>query len=485
MNPEIKSTAISLASQNNLDAALDALEQQHQEGKDWDWLFLKGWLMYQKQDNTKATSFFRESLHLNPNNPDAVLFLGLALGAQATKHKGWALIRDHAKRALSIVCSNPQLVHWPTMKQCLELLADAATNVGPASDAELAYRALIDIHPDNAAYHEKLAEVVGERDLQAAAAALEQAAKLNPRAPTLTQDLNFLRSALIEGNRGGQVCRARYPTTEEMRGDTKSVIANLILNDVPKAKFITKHTSFFTMGSCFAREIATKLQERGRATLYLEMAEHINNTFANRCAVKWAMGQCSGQPKERLDSMFETIGVTPDRLMKIWRNADVFIYTLGVAPAFFDAASGEFVMPKGSALNSHALAELFEFRTPSVSENLSNLNFIFEQIRSINPDCHFVITISPVPLRMTFEFNSALNADCLSKSTLRVVAHEFMQQRHRKTYYWPSFEAVRWLGAHVGPYYGADDDSSLHISEELIGIITDLFIDHFSSATEN
>ena len=57
-----------------------------------------------------------------------------------------------------------------------------------------------------------------------------------------------------------------------------------------------------------------------------------------------------------------------------------------------------------------------------------------------------------------------------------------MQRREAGTYYWPSFEIVRWLGGHVGPFYGVDDGSSLHVSEALVGVITDLFIDQFSLA---
>ncbi|MBE0630605.1 MAG: GSCFA domain-containing protein, partial [Burkholderia vietnamiensis] len=66
-----------------------------------------------------------------------------------------------------------------------------------------------------------------------------------------------------------------------------------------------------------------------------------------------------------------------------------------------------------------------------------------------------------------------------SKSTLRVVAHEFVTS-NPDVIYWPSFEIVRWLGGHVGPFYGNDDDAALHVGDHVVKAITDSFIEHFS-----
>ena len=53
-------------------------------------------------------------------------------------------------------------------------------------------------------------------------------------------------------------------------------------------------------------------------------------------------------------------------LIEIIRTSGVFILTLGVAPAFFDRATGDFVLPRPSALNARALAEKYRFRTTTV-----------------------------------------------------------------------------------------------------------------------
>jgi tetratricopeptide (TPR) repeat protein len=358
------------------------------------------------------------------------------------------------------------------------MLATAATYVGPAEDAEYAYRWLIKIDPDNAAHYASLSQLRAEDDLEEAVKLLDKAQSINPNI-TNKNEAEFSRKALSNGSRRAPVARAKYPTSNEMRGDLTSTIRNTLLRDIAKESFIAKNTRFFTLGSCFAREIAIRLAERGYQADFFEVVEHINSSFANRSMVDWAFDRCTGQAKTRLDELFASLNITPQGLKARWAVADVFIYTLGVAPAFFDRQSGEFVMPTNSALGSRAFAELFDFRTTTVQENLENLEYIISHIKSLNPQVRIVITVSPVPLKTTFEFKSAMQADCVSKSTLRVVAHEFVS-KHPEIIYWPSFEVVRWIGGHVGPFYGNDDDAALHVGDHVVKAITDLFIEHFS-----
>jgi hypothetical protein len=81
-----------------------------------------------------------------------------------------------------------------------------------------------------------------------------------------------------------------------------------------------------------------------------------------------------------------------------------------------------------------------------------------------------------VPLRATFEFESAVVADCVSKSTLRAAVHEFLLTRPGQVRYWPSFEMVRWLGGHAGRVFGTDDDSPFHVSMDVVNAAMDAFL---------
>lgn len=480
MTPSLREQVVNCVGRRDLAAAV-ALLDGADAGDDWECDFFRGWLSFIGGDGKAAVGHLQRALERNPGSADTLMFLGMALATQVGNQKALALKRDYAKQAIAAARRQGDLRDWANAVSCLEVLGAAAHDAGPLSDAEFAYRQLVELDPQNPHYLERLSHCIAETDLAGAAAALEAAVRLNPNSVQTQAELVDVRKALSRAaERKGRSRRARYPTTEQMRGDLRAVVSEFVLGAVPRERFITPKTMFLTMGSCFADEIVKKLAKRKFGTWYIPISEHINNTFSNRRLVDWAFGRCTGQVKERLDEMLGELGVTPAEMASIIARANVVVFTLGVAPAFFDQASGEYVMPKSSALNSRALAELYQFRTASVSENLDNLNAIYRQIRAVNPDCCFVVTVSPVPLRMTFEFESAIFADCLSKSTLRVVAHEFMQQGLPRTYYWPSFEVVRWLGGHVGPYYGLDDDSSAHVGEEVVGVITDLFIDHFS-----
>ncbi|CAG9212459.1 GSCFA domain-containing protein [Burkholderia vietnamiensis] len=460
-------------------AVIAQLGNEQIDGSDHEANLLLGILYGQTGRLDLAVEHLRQSLIQDQRNPDAIFFLGCfdALRYPGL-HKSWAIRRDHAKNALRLVENTPQAAAWPQLKVCLEILATAASYVGPPEDAEFAYRWLIKIDPANADHYAKLSQLRADDDLEEAVALIDHARTLNPAIVNKT-DVELSRKVLSDGTRRKSIARAKYPSTREMRGDLSAVIRTSLLDGLPKQRFIDKETRFFTLGSCFAREIAVRLIERGYQADFFEVVEHINSSFANRKMVDWALGQCTGQSKERLDELFASLNITPENLRVRLATAKVFVYTLGVAPAFFDRQSGEFVMPSSSALGSRAFAEMYDFRTTTVGQNLDNLDYIVANIKALNPDVKVVLTVSPVPLKTTFEFKSAIQADCISKSTLRVVAHEFVTS-NPDVIYWPSFEIVRWLGGHVGPFYGNDDDAALHVGDHVVKAITDSFIEHFS-----
>ncbi|KVN55774.1 GSCFA domain-containing protein [Burkholderia stagnalis] len=467
-----------LSTNGNVQDTIALLAREPDE-TDWEANMLLGILHGQARDLDNSVRFLGRSAAGNPNNPDTIFFLGCFQALQTPGfHKSWAVRRDHARQALSLVQDTPDAAPWPQLKLCLEMLAQAATYVGPTEDAEFAYRWLIRIDPGNAGHYANLSQLRADDNLEEAAALLDTAQSIDPRVAN-GNDLALSREVRAAGARRAPIARAKYPTTKEMRGDLKAAIRSTLLKDLPQQRFISRDTRFFTLGSCFAREIATRMIERGYQADFFEVVEHINSSFANRSMVDWAMGRCEGQARERLDELFASLNITPDGLQARWAASNVFIYTLGVAPAFFDRQSGAFVMPSNSAFASRAFAEMYDFRTTTVQENLDNLEYITSHMRALNPNVKIVITVSPVPLKTTFEFKSAMQADCISKSTLRVVAHEFVT-KHPDVVYWPSFEVVRWLGGHVGPYYGTDDDSALHIGDDVVKAITDLFIEHYS-----
>jgi hypothetical protein len=214
----------------------------------------------------------------------------------------------------------------------------------------------------------------------------------------------------------------------------------------------------------------------------MEISEHINTTFANRVFVDWLRGaEIDPAIRDRIVELLPE-GRTREQLLEAIRISDVFILTLGVAAAFFDRSTGAFVLPRPSALNSRALAEKYQFRTASVQENVDNVRYMIDFIRSVAPDIRIVVTVSPVPILASFEHESAVQADCLSKSTMRLVAHEVVNNCNiQNILYWPSFEVFRWAGSNAGNYYAADDGAAWHVSEEKVAGTIHAFVEMFSA----
>jgi len=98
----------------------------------------------------------------------------------------------------------------------------------------------------------------------------------------------------------------------------------------------------------------------------------------------------------------------------------------------------------------------------------------------VNATAPIVVTLSPVPLEATFREISCMTADSVSKSVLRVAIDQAMSEHRPDVYYWPSFEIVRWAGAHVSwPAYGFHDDRARHVTRYTVGRIIDAFVESF------
>jgi len=267
-----------------------------------------------------------------------------------------------------------------------------------------------------------------------------------------------------------------------------------MLQDVPDAfrrhvlnadypQILTAESKVATFGSCFAGNVARALRKAGIDARNTTFGEFVNSTAANRHYVDWVVDgvdnpltraiaeyhsgdpNFSGDPREHRDRI---------------AHANIIVITVGVAPGYFRRDTKELVVPRPSSFNLRALLKECDFRTTTVSENVANLRHIISQLRRVNPDAYIVITVSPVPLTATFEYESAIVADCVSKSTLRVAVDELMREKLPRLIYWPSFELFRWIGCYVPGMYGREDNSTLHASEAAVALAVDSFVEVLS-----
>jgi GSCFA family len=369
--------------------------------------------------------------------------------------------REYFKKAIEISDSDNDLLFE---------YARVCARIGPEDEAKKFLEELLRREPSHARAHEMLSDVLAEM-----ADTTEEAFDHLNKATLGSGEIRQARHAEVSEVRsltdaGQRITKfARFPSDDLLNTNFDKAVRTTVLGDlISIPQFISPTTNFFALGSCFARNLALVLRARRYPAQFLEFGEHINSTFANRARC-WT-GPWT-KPSRRLSSGSGSSSAKSSARHSI-RLSPRVIFTVGVAPCFFDTSTGRFVMPRSSALTVRALAHRYTFRTTTVAENAENLRYIIATVRSIKPTVKIVLTLSPVPLNSTFEMASAVQADCLSKSTLRVAINEVMQDKIDSVFYWPAFEIVRWLSGHIGKFYGKEDGAVTHVNEEIVDYAT-------------
>ena len=344
-------------------------------------------------------------------------------------------------------------------------------------------RLAIHRYPEAAWPYRYMGEAFFRQDkMKKAIASLEKAIEIDPE----SSEARVVLELVLRRGRPGRAPRVRpWPARQRVFAKPRELIEQYVLKGLPGEAFIRPETVFMTLGSCFAENLARRLRSAGYAVNSEEIGEEVNSTYANRYLLEWIEHGPSGP----VTKMMETFYGEPmrQRLRRYVEESEVFVLTLGLAPCFFEAESGQFVFyPPQTESGRDLLLANTVMRTTTVSENIANLGLVLDSLRRMarRPPT-IVLTVSPVPLSGTTELHSAVVADCVSKSTLRVACHEVTTlQTGGDVLYWPSFEIVRWLGAHFGPdqphVYGADDSNTRHVSDWLVRLIIDLFIERYS-----
>lgn len=259
----------------------------------------------------------------------------------------------------------------------------------------------------------------------------------------------------------------------------KSVLTGFLPEQPP----FQQSSSILTIGSCFAEELRNYLVEAGMRSDWIFMPPGLNNTYAIRQFFEWcATGNQSsdaywydeatggGASKWRPD--FEN-----RQYRAILKHIDGLVLTIGLAEIWQDESTGG-VFWRGVPKSIYDPAK-HKCRMTNVEENVANLNRAIDVLRSINPDLPIVLTLSPVPLKATFEDVSCIAADSVSKSVLRVAIDQVTKRRVPGVTYWPSFEIVRWLGSHIDAALFGEDGNTRHVNRSAVRLILDSFIRHY------
>ena len=387
-----------------------------------------------------------------------------------------------------------ELVHWDrgvllpkVRRQAHQNLLGCLVQVRDWAELDTLSRLAVHRYPETGWAHRYLGEAqyrLGK--MKKAIATLQRAIELEPD----DSEARVILEVLQKRDKAGPAARPRlraWPSRQRAFDKPRELIEQYVLKALPGQPFIGPDSVFMTLGSCFAENLARRLREAGYAVNSEEIGEEINSTYANRYLLDWIENGPKNPVTHKMEAFYGP--EMRERLKRYVEDSDVFVMTLGLAPCFFEAESGRFVFyPPQTEAGRKLLHDNNVMRTTTVSENVRNLGLVMDSLRRMarRPPT-IVLTVSPVPLSGTSELSSAVIADCVSKSTLRVACHEFMTlQDDGDVLYWPSFEIVRWLGTHFGPdqphIYGAEDGNTRHVSAWVVKLIIDLFLERFSEA---
>lgn len=277
---------------------------------------------------------------------------------------------------------------------------------------------------------------------------------------------------------------AFWPLAKQPYNDFRHAIENFVLKEsvIPREIF-DDGARVLTMGSCFAAHLRRILGLRGKQAETIGVPEGLNNTFALRNFVEWCLtgnrssdGYWYDNDEHKGAHRWEP-AVEQRHYERAFRSTAGFVITVGMAEVWRDKVTGDVFwrgVPEAIFDKSRHVCEL-----TTVDENVANLRTIYQLIQDKCGPRPVIVTISPVPLNATSRPMSCVLADCVSKSTLRVAVEYLLMEKHPQLHYWPSFEIVRWLGAHMDrATFGGEGqwDDARHVPEWVVTEIVDAFI---------
>lgn len=258
---------------------------------------------------------------------------------------------------------------------------------------------------------------------------------------------------------------------------------------------LTRETPVASMGSCFAREIKTRLLRDGFNYVLTE-----DNHFSLHASCAWERVYSVANAAEILDY---TVGqrFDADRLYEhdgrhwdLLRNkvvydsreeaerdtrahvaasrlaierCELFILTIGQNEVWVDRETGRYYARRPpTPLVESGRAELSQL---SQEANLSLLESFYQRFRAINPGAKVIFTLSPIPSTATFFEENVVVQSTLNKAILRVAIAGFTA-KHPEISYFPSYEIVQtWRG-------NAFEPDNRHVKPKVVDAIMETFM---------
>ena len=288
-----------------------------------------------------------------------------------------------------------------------------------------------------------------------------------------------------------------YGLKPENRYPHGSKLCTAFLNEGHQSDLrIDKTTKIFTMGSCFAVNINAWLKDNGFTVLDLDKPDKETciafNVFTLEQETDRALGSCDQDGLEQIwaiqscnniiyvdpfrhflawndkQSLLNDRVVYQEQLKHIFESMDIFIFTAGQTEIWYNGHSG-------LAYSSTPPPSIYDRsrdvnKQTSFEDNLATIEEAWHRIKRHNPNAKMIITVSPVPLKATFQGGNAVVAAEEAKATLRAVVAEFANTAD-DVYYFPAYELVRSNRDIREPFL----PDNRHVKEEAVAAIMQMF----------
>jgi hypothetical protein len=255
----------------------------------------------------------------------------------------------------------------------------------------------------------------------------------------------------------------------------------------------------FTVGSCFARNVEEKLAELGfdlpawRILLTDPEFQSFGPAMLNNYAapsiyneISWALDPSNPfsleqnvyevYPGKFIDVHLIKIRPAPldivakrrEAIIQIYReiaDCPLVIMTLGLTEAWYDRETALYLNTRPHRSMMNESKDRYELHVLDYADTISYLSRTFDLLRTHRKKgAHVLLTVSPVPLTMTYRDIDIVTANMYSKSVLRAAAEEIVS-RYDFVEYIPTYESVVLTRRDLAWIY-----DQVHVTKDLVEI---------------
>jgi PAS domain-containing protein len=282
---------------------------------------------------------------------------------------------------------------------------------------------------------------------------------------------------------------------------------------------IAREDRVATAGSCFAQEIAHRLQTSGY-TYYLAEKPPQGMSAEEALRRNYSMYSCrygnlytTAQLRQLIERVYghftpsldywnrpedgrfvdpfrpriepdayETVeAMRADReshfaaVRHMLETMDVFVFTFGHTETWRHKADGAILQLAPGVAGGTWDENVYEFYNMTVSEVVRDFLAAVDRIREVNPKVRIILSVSPVGIIATYEDRHVAVSNVAVKSILRAAADEVVRARPNIAYF-PSFDLVN-ISPNTGRFYR---DDTRRINAHGIDRTMKMFFDHFT-----